>query len=498
MNILPYLIRPFAKYLSRRVIRDRDNAVADQQRILKQITSKAKDTRFGIDHKFAGISSHEDFMSNVPIRDYESLRDYFDAVAHGEPNVLWPGKPKYFAKTSGTTSGVKYIPITHASMPNHFGTARNALMHYAAQSGNYDYFGGKMIFLSGSPKLEQKSGINTGRLSGIVNHVVPAWIRRNQLPSLPINMIEDWEEKVNAIVAETRNADMRLISGNPAWMQMYFENLLEKSEENTLTDLFPGFSVLVYGGVNFSPYREALQKLIGKEVAMIETYPASEGFLAFQDEQPSQGLLLNTNSGIFFEFIPVDEFGTENPTRLSIVDVEIDVNYALIINSNAGLWGYVIGDTVEFVSLDPYRIRVTGRTKHFISAFGEHVIGKEVDEAIQHAMAEAGGSIAEFTVAPQVNPIDGLPYHEWLIEFSEEPTDLSLFANAIDHSLAAQNIYYKDLIDGNILRPAVVTVLKRGAFVEYMKSVGKLGGQNKVPRLTDERKIADFLQNHIK
>ena len=415
-----------------------------------------------------------------------------------KPNILWPGKPKYFAKTSGTTSGVKYIPLTKASMPNHFGSARNALFNYYAQTGKGDWLDGKMIFLSGSPEMDKVGGILTGRLSGIVNHEVPAWLRTNQMPSYPTNCIEDWEEKLDRIVDETLQVDMRLISGIPPWVQMYYERLLERTGKSTVLEVFPNYSVFVYGGVNYEPYRAKLEALVGKKIDSVETYPASEGFIAFQDRQEEKGLLLNVNSGIFFEFIPAEEIFNEDPTRLSLKDVELGVNYALIINSNAGLWGYNIGDTVQFVSKDPYRLIVSGRIKHFISAFGEHVIGKEVETALLSVAKEQGIQIVEFTVAPQVNPPEGgTPYHEWFIEFGEIPNNLTQFAAAVDAAMIQQNIYYQDLIEGNILKPLVIRPMQLGAFRNYMKSQGKLGGQNKVPRLANDRKIANQLQAYL-
>ena len=472
--------------------------MAAQQRQFERIIRKGATTAFGKEHQLGKVRSYEDFKATVPIRDYEALRPWVDRIIKGEQDVLWPGKPRYFAKTSGTTSGVKYIPLTKDSLPNHFGTARNALFNYYARTGHGDWLDGKMIFLSGSPELEMVGGIPTGRLSGIVNHLVPAWLRTNQLPGYKTNCIEVWEEKLEAIVDETIHQDMRLISGIPPWVQMYYERLLERSGKQYIKDIFPNYSMFVYGGVNFEPYRNALEKLVGKRLASVETYPASEGFIAFQDQPDKPELLLNVNSGIFFEFVPADEIFNENPTRLSLKDVEPGVNYALIINSNAGLWSYNIGDTVQFTSTKPYRLLVTGRIKHFISAFGEHVIGKEVERAMLATTAVHAATVTEFTVAPQITPPEGgLPYHEWFVEFEQAPADLEAFAKALDGQMVQQNIYYKDLIAGHILRRLVIRPVKKGAFREYMKSQGKLGGQNKVPRLSNDRKMADALQTYI-
>lgn len=496
MKIKSRLLKPVARQIARSIERWSSDAVAAQQMVFEDLVKKGSRTAFGREHGFDKISSYEAFKAQVPLRDYEALRPWIERIKTGEKDVLWPGLPKYFAKTSGTTSGVKYIPLTRDSMPNHFGTARNALFNYAAHTGNFDFFDGKLIFLSGSPELETVGTIPTGRLSGIVNHEVPKWLRTNQLPSYPTNCIEDWEQKLEAIVNETLGQDMRLISGIPPWVQMYYERLLQRSGQRFVKDIFPNFNVFVYGGVNFEPYRAGLEALVGKRIDTVETYPASEGFIAFQDSQSEPGLLLNAASGIFFEFVPMDEVFNENPTRLSLHNVELGVNYALIINNNAGLWGYSIGDTVEFVSLNPHRLIVTGRVKHFISAFGEHVIGKEVDAAMLAAAKATGVGIVEFTVAPQVSPLEGgLPYHEWFVEFDQPPTDLLRFAQLLDGEMVKQNIYYEDLIKGNILRPLKITALPRDAFRQYMKSQGKLGGQNKVPRLANDRKLVADLQH---
>ncbi len=494
MGFRATLLRPYAKSIARSIDRWSADAIHRQEQVLKDLLRQAATTAFGRDHHFSEIPDYEAFKQAVPIRDYEDLKGYIERVKQGEKDVLWPGVPAYFAKTSGTTSGVKYIPMSKASTPLHFGTARNAVFNYFARTGHGQWLDGKMIFLSGSPTLDDVAGIPTGRLSGISNHLVPGWLRTNQLPSWKTNCIEDWEEKLERIVDETINADMRLISGIPPWVQMYYERLLARTGKRTVKEVFPNFSVFAYGGVNFEPYRAKLEALVGGPVASVETYPASEGFIAFQDTFPSQGLLLNVDAGMFFEFVPAEEIFNENPTRLWLKDVELGVNYALILHTNAGLWGYNLGDTVQFVSKNPYRIIVSGRVKHFISAFGEHVIGKEVEESLLPVANAAGIRIVEFTVAPQVNPPEGgLPYHEWFIEFDNVPADLKTFAQDVDTRMRAQNIYYDDLITGSILQPLKIKVLPRDAFRAYMKTQGKLGGQNKVPRLANDRKIVDEL-----
>jgi hypothetical protein len=499
MGLKVWLGKALAAWVNHDLNKMRHNAPALQHKIFLELIIKAKDTAFGRDHDFANIKTYEDFKRKVPVRDYEQLRPYIDRVTTDEENVMWPGKPLYLTKTSGTTSGVKYIPISKESMPTHIEAARNALLSYIHETGKADFLDGKMIFLQGSPELAEKAGIPTGRLSGIVAHHVPGYLQKNRLPSYEINCIEDWEEKVDAIVQETANEDMRLISGIPPWCQMYFDRLSAVSNGKKIKDIFPNFKLFVYGGVNYEPYRKRIEESIGFAIDTIETYPASEGFIAFQDSQKDKGLLLLANSGVFYEFIPADEYFNDQPARISLTDIELDKNYALIMNTNAGLWGYSIGDTVKFVSKNPYKIVVSGRIKHYISAFGEHVIGEEVEHALMSVAHQEGIDVTEFTVAPQVTPPAGqLPYHEWFVEFGSQPKDLHAFALKVDEALQKKNIYYLDLIAGNILQPLVIQSLQKDAFINYMRSQGKLGGQNKVPRLSNDRKIADELMSYIK
>lgn len=492
MSLKSLLALPFALKVKKGIDKWAAKPIATQERVFQNLISTAKVTEFGKAHNFANINSYEDFAKHVPVRDYEQLREYVDKVVSGEENILWPGKPLYFAKTSGTTSGAKYIPITKESMPTHIANARNAIMCYIAETKNTKFVDGKMIFLQGSPILTEKNGVNLGRLSGIVAHFVPKYLLKNRLPSWETNCIEDWETKVNAIVEETVAENMSIISGIPSWVQMYFEKLVEKTNK-PVGELFKNFKLFIYGGVNYEPYRSKFENLIGRKVDSIELYPASEGFFAFQDSQKEKGMLLQLNSGVFYEFIEVSDFSSEPPKRLTLKEVEIGVNYVMIISTTAGLWAYNIGDTVQFTSTKPYRVIVSGRIKHFISAFGEHVIGKEVEQALQEAVSGTDVSINEFTVAPQITPENGLPYHEWFIEFENEPEDIMVFSLAIDAALQKQNAYYFDLIEGKVLRPLVITKITKKGFQNYMKSVGKLGGQNKLPRLSDNRGIVDKL-----
>lgn len=497
MSIKSFGAKIFASIIHHKNQKWIQNPVEAQQKVFNELIKQAQDTLFGKEHNFEKISNYNVFTKQVPVRDYEALRPYIDKVVTGEENILWKGKPLYFAKTSGTTSGAKYIPLTKESMPFHIKAARNAILSYVYETGKADFVNGKMIFLQGSPILDEKNGIKLGRLSGIVAHFVPKYLQKNRLPSWETNCIEDWETKVNAIVEETFNENMTVISGIPSWVQMYFEKLKQKANK-PVGELFKNFNLFIYGGVNYEPYRAKFENLIGRKVDSIELFPASEGFFAYQDSQKDKGMLLLLNSGIFYEFIKAEEFFTDQPKRYTIGEVELGVNYALIISTNAGLWAYNIGDTIQFTSLKPYRIIVSGRIKHYISAFGEHVIGKEVESALKEAMEGTSVQINEFTVAPQINPTAGLPYHEWFIEFdseaSSEAENIEAFAIKIDNAMRKQNVYYDDLITGHVLRTLVVTKVPKNGFHEYMKSIGKLGGQNKLPRLSNDRKIADFFK----
>lgn len=493
MGIKSWLAKPLARRVRRSITAWSQDGAKAQHNQFRYLVHHLSRTAFGKAHGIRPSISTAEFRERIPIADYETLRPWIERIIAGERDVLWPGRPKYFAKTSGTTSGVKFIPITAASMPHHISGARNALLCYIAETGKADFLDGKLIFLSGSPVLHEEGGILTGRLSGIVNHHIPGYLRRNQMPSYATNCIEDWEQKVNLIADETLDQSMTLISGIPPWVQMYFDKVLEKKGATTVREVFPHFDLFVYGGVNFEPYRKKLFDTIGERIDSIETYPASEGFIAFQDRQSDPSLLMLLNSGIYYEFVPVSEYHQPNPPRYSIEEVELGVNYAVIMHTNAGLWGYSIGDTVRFVSKNPYKILVTGRIKHFISAFGEHVIGEEVERAMASVCARFGVSTAEYTVAPMVAPGSGLPYHEWLIEFDHGPEDMDAFRSALDLAMQEQNIYYRDLISGSVLQPLHIRELPQGAFISYMRSIGKLGGQNKVPRLSNDRELAGKL-----
>lgn len=489
--------RFLAKFFVWRIRKWSKNPSQTQRTVFKKLIKRGKHTRFGEDHNFNNIKTHKDFTKHVKVKDYEELKPYVDRVVKGEKDVLWPGRPLYFAKTSGTTSGVKYIPITKDSMPTHINGSRDAIFHYIEETGNTEFLNKKVIFLQGSPLLGETNGIKTGRLSGIVAHYTPSYLRKNIMPSWENNCIEDWEEKVKEITKETIKEDMAVIGGIPPWVQMYFEKLRKESDEKIISKIFPNFRLFVYGGVNYEPYRNTFNELIGKKIDSIEYFPASEGFFAYQDSQKSNGLLLQLNSGIFYEFIKLEEMNQKEPKRHTVENIEMGVNYILIISTTAGLWCYNTGDTVSFVSLIPHRLIVTGRYTHFISAFGEHVIAGEVENSLKKATEEHAFKINEFTVAPNINPKKGLPFHQWWIEFEEplKESEIGKLEMDLDENMRAQNSYYNDLIKGKVLKPLEIVVLKKGTFKNYMKKKGKLGGQNKLPRLSNDRKIVEEIKN---
>jgi len=495
MSLLSFIAKPYARWVTNAVMRRAMDPAVTQLGVLRQLLRFGGSTDFGRTHKLHHVHDHQGLAQAVPLRDYEAFRPYLDRIITGEQDVLWPGAPLYLCKTSGTTSGAKYIPITRESLPNHIDSARRALLAYIAHSGRTDFVDGKMIFLQGSPVLDRSGRIPTGRLSGIVANHVPSYLLKNRLPSFATNSMPDWEAKVEAVVEETRAQDMRLISGIPSWVRMYLERLLERTGKATVKEVFPNFSLFVYGGVNYGPYRSGMEALIGGSVPSVELFPASEGFIAYQDKRAEDGLLLVLDNGIYFEFVPTSDIGKPNPRRLSIEQVQLGVNYALVLHTNAGLWGYEIGDTIKFVSLAPPRVVVTGRTKHFTSAFGEHVIAEEVESALREAMVVVPCEVAEFTLAPQLAPADGgLPYHEWFIEFALPPTDTGRLANAIDAAMRNRNIYYRDLIKGSVLRPLVLTTVARGGFGAWMKAHGMNDAQSKMPRLANDRRYVDGLR----
>lgn len=497
MGVKSNLILATANFVCKKEDQEDLKALERQKSIFTKLIQKAANTKFGLDHQFSKIKTIKDYQELVPIRDYEKLKSYFDLIHSGKKDILWPGLPKYLAKTSGTTSGTKYIPLTKQSIPNHINSARNALFSYLYHHRDTAIFDGQMLFLSGSPELTKENGILIGRLSGIVNHEIPSWMTKNKLPNHELNSLAPWEYKIEKIVEDIVRRDLRVISGIPPWIQMFLEKVLQHTGKKTIADVFPKLDLYIHGGVNFQPYKSKLGELFGKEICYLETYPASEGFIAYQDNPNQDELRLICNSGIFYEFVPAEEVSIPNPKRLAINEVELGKDYAIVLSSNAGLWSYLIGDLVRFTALNPYKIKVSGRVSQYISAFGEHVISSEIDYAISVAQNKYGFKLVEFAVAPQINPSDQtLAYHEWFIEFEEQPANLKEIAATISAALAEKNSYYHDLIQGNMLDCLKIRSIRRHGFKDYLISINKYGEQFKVPRLSNDRKLADILANY--
>lgn len=484
-----WIARWLAARRGKQLNKELNHPIIYQKKWFKTLLERGKFTQYGKRYRFDTIRSVLDYQERVPVVEYEDIVGEIERMKKGAVSVLWPGCPVYFAKTSGTTAGAKYIPVSKESVPYFIQGAKDVLYFYIYRTGDASFLNGKMIFLSGSPALDKtEGGIPVGRLSGISQHFVPWYLQRNRLPSYKTNCIEDWEEKVERILDEVIPADLRLISGIPPWVQMFFERLHARTGKKPI-EVWPHLRLYIHGGVDFEPYRPIMENYFNGKVTMLETYPASEGFFAVDD---GNGLVLMPNYGIFYEFIPLEHYQKGFPDKVvTLEEVELNQPYALVLTTNAGLWRYAIGDVIKFTSTSPYRIKVVGRVRHFISAFGEHVIEEEVIQAIQTAQKFAGGNVKEFTVAPWIDE-KGASYHQWFVEFESLPQNWSLFEQILDETLQKLNPYYEDLRKGEILTRARVIPLKKDAPRAYMKHVGKLGGQNKFPHLKNDRTIADF------
>lgn len=472
-----------------------DRADESQRQTFRSLIRAGAHTSFGAEHGFADIRDESDFQKRVPVRDYEGLRPHIDRILAGEKDVLWPGRPSYLALTSGTTSGTKYIPLTRESLPSHFGTTRKALLSYYARTGNGAWLGGKRVVLSSAPTLQTIGDTPAGYLSSVIYHHVPRWFRASTLPGETVARMGDWEDKMAALVAESVGQDIRLVGGIPSWMQMFFEYLLAETGKATVRDVFPNLGVYVHGGVDYALYRDVLERQMGGAIDTVEVYPATEAFIAFQTGEEGEGMTLNLDAGIYFEFVPLENAGDPEAERLPLAGVETGRDYMIVISVNNGFWAYALGDTVRFVSTWPHRIVFSGRTRNFIAVAAERLIGAEVEQAIRFAAAATGTRVTEFTVAPQTDPPDGgRSYHEWFVEFDGTVPDPAAFEDALDGEIARQNYNYGYFRGNSLLGRPLLTPLQPGAFRSWMKSRGKLGGQFKVPRLQNNRDIATALE----
>jgi hypothetical protein len=514
-----------------------------QKALLDHLVGTAARTRFGAEHHFESIGSIADYQARVPLRTYADFKPYWDRVFEGERDVTWRGHPRYFAVTSGTTSiaaaGNKYIPVSDEGIHSQMRVGRDILNFYFNHTHDTDLFRGRFMFLAGSTELKRHPhGILTGDLSGIMALETPLYTGFLRLPTGRTAAIADWEQKLDAVAREAHAADVRGIGGTPSWLICVFERVLELRRKagrpaRTLADVWPHLSLLVHGGVNFSPYRAAFEALFGKPVTTLEVYPASEGFIGVEDVPGTQDLLLMMDSGLFYEFIPAAEVGGAPPARRTVADVETGVDYAIALSTNSGLWSYLVGDTVRFTSLRPHRVRVTGRTQQFLSAFGEHLVVEDVEMAIAAACRAAGAQVQDFHVAPVYPPKTPLinhqdtkaprederssdpnhrswclgalvvkdmrPRHQWLVEFLQPPADAEKFGAALDDALRRQNEDYAAHRQGDAgMRPPEVVALPPKTFYRAMKEIGRFGPQNKAPRLRNDREFAEVLLRNAK
>lgn len=491
------LIRPFAWHISRSLVKEQYHILQIQQDIFHKILSKTARTSFGIEFGIEKKMSLDIYNDRLAIRDYEDYIPFINRISQGEKNVLWPRLPQYFVGTSGTTTGVKYIPQTRESLPFHFSTARNAALNYCYQNKLLEIFDGNLLFLSGSPELYMHGKISTGRLSGIINHVIPQWLRTNHLPSLEVNKTANWEDKIHKVVKECLTGDLRMISGIPPWLLMFLEKSLDISGKSTIKDVYPNLKLCIHGGVNFQPYQHRFDALIGKKMHYLDTFPASEGFLGYQLEMGNE-FSLAANAGSFFQFLRFENGQVIKDRIIGLPEVELGQNYAVVMSTFAGFHNYVLGDVIKFTSIDPYRFKYVGRTSAYISAFGEHVTMEDVEWVIEkYAQLEKFTSVTEYTVCPNIqDDVGSKPFHEWFIEFHEIPDNLDEIASTLDKLMMGKNFHYADLRNGNIIAKLQIRLIPPGRFIKSLLANNIIDGQNKIPRIRNDRKIADLLVQH--
>jgi phenylacetate-coenzyme A ligase PaaK-like adenylate-forming protein len=462
-----------------------------QYELLFKLLYKAKFTELGKKFDFSNIKTYEEFSKIVPIQQYESIEPLIERTRKGEQNVFWPTPIKWFAKSSGTTNAKsKYIPVSDEALEDcHFKAGKDMLCLYFNNNENAQLFTGKGLRLGGSSAVYEDNDTYFGDLSAIIIENMPFWADFSSAPKQETALIGEWETKMKAIVDETIDEDITSLVGVPSWMLVLLNKVLEKTGKSNILEVWPNLEVYFHGGVNFNPYREQFKKLIPKsDFKYFETYNASEGFFAIQDQNNSYDLLLMLDYGIFYEFIPMNEFNGEKSTAIPLQKVQLNTNYAMVITTNGGLWRYLIGDTVKFTSLNPYRIRITGRTKHFINVFGEELIIENTEEALNKACLKTGAEVLEYTVAPIFMNDDKSGGHEWLIEFKKEPKNLGLFTEFLDNALKANNSDYEAKRYHNMtLAIPKINLAKSGLFYNWLKINGKLGGQHKIPRLSNSR-----------
>ncbi len=473
-----------------------------QNELFSSLIDQAALTRFGIEHGFSTIKTIDDFKKAVPIRNYEAFLPYINLMRDGQQNVAWPSRLKWFAKSSGTTDAKsKFIPVTKEALEEcHYKGGKDLLALYYLQKPDAKVYKGKHLVLGGSSKVNMFNDEGyTGDLSAIIIKNLPIWAELRRTPSRDIALMDNWEEKIERIAQSTISDDVYMIAGVPSWTLVLLKRIIEITGKNDIKEIWPNLELFWHGGVSFKPYRDQFKKLIpSADMNYVETYNASEGFFGIQDRLGHDDMLLMLDYGIFYEFMPMTEYGKPNPRTVTLKDVEVGLNYALIISTNGGLWRYLVGDTVKFTSTVPYRIQVSGRTKHYINAFGEELMVENADSALHKASEATGALVRDYTAAPVYMSDEGSGAHEWLIEFDQAPDDLENFTLLLDNALKAANSDYEAKRNFDfILKKPIVHAMPSGTFYNWLKHKDKLGGQNKVPRLSNERGLVEELLSTV-
>src|SRR5579871_92184 len=471
------------------------NPVDMQRQVLQHLVTSAQYTEFGRKYNFSKIFSIKEFKKAVPIHEYDDLKPYIQRIMNGEQNILWDTPVSWFGKSSGTTSDKsKFIPVSEESLQDcHYKGAKDVLTMYYNFNPDSDLLTGKGLVIGGSHNINQlNEEAHYGDLSALLLQNSPFWATWLRTPELNIALLDEWENKIEKLAQNTINENVTSISGVPTWTMVLIKRILEMTGKTTLGEVWPSLELYIHGGVSFTPYREQFEKLIGRKINYLDMYNASEGFFAAQANPNDDGMLLFLDHGIFMEFMPIEEYGRQQPETIGLKDVEIGEQYALVINTNGGLWRYLLGDTIQFTSLNPYRIKVTGRLKHYINAFGEEVIVDNSDKAIAIACEKTNAVVNDYTAAPVYFSDNSNGAHEWLIEFEKIPENISHFTYELDNALKNINSDYEAKRHKDIaLRMPLVKALPKGLFTEWLRSKGKLGGQHKVPRLSNDRKYID-------
>ena len=501
MSLLSPAISSLARMRLWRIEAWKKNPLNAQREVLQDLVTSAQYTEFGRKYNFANLFNVRDFKEAVPIHEYEDLKSFIERIMNGEQNILWNTPIYWFAKSSGTTSDKsKFIPISDESLEDgHFKASKDVLSMYYQYKPDSGLLTGKGLLIGGSHSINPMNAeAQYGDLSAVLFQNSPFWAHWLRTPDLSIALMEEWESKIEKIAEATIKENVTSVSGVPTWTLVLFKRILEITGKKTIGEVWPSLELYLHGGVSFTPYKEQFQKIIGRDINYLEMYNASEGFFAAQEKPGDDGMLLFTDHGIFYEFMPVSEYGKKEPRTISLADVEIGKNYAPVVSTNGGLWRYLPGDTIQFTCLQPYRIKVSGRLKHFMNAFGEEVIVDNTDKAIAIACEKTGAVVNDYTAAPVYFSDNANGAHEWLIEFEEEPASLSNFINELDSALKSINSDYEAKRHKSIaLGLPVIRSLKKGIFNDWLRSKGKLGGQHKVPRLSNERKFIEEILSHI-